>query len=127
MRKVSINSASLRGSDLYLSLVIRILSQFPLIPLPRREATATRKESVVTVVTFPLIPLPRREATTIVTEPTGKLLKLFPLIPLPRREATLIKVLAAELYRKFPLIPLPRREATLAPLPQQLVGTPGFH
>ena len=74
--------------------------------------------------TFPLIPLPRKEATRKRSLNPNKL-EPFPLIPLPRKEATNNDILGNDLMFKFPLIPLPRKEATR--LVEEDFDGSGFH
>jgi len=57
---------------------------------PERSHSALVQEQVISLYQFPLIQLPRREATGAVGETAlNYIVKGFPLIQLPRREATL--------------------------------------
>ena len=62
-------------------------------------------------VEFPLIPLPIKEAIKAGENNTARQLLEFPLIPLPIKEAIEIDLYECLDYELFPLIPLPIKEA----------------
>ncbi len=60
---------------------------------------------------FPLIPLPIKEAVLKEGETLQDVKAEFPLIPLPIKEAVICLTISYTVAQKFPLIPLPIKEA----------------